>query len=376
VSRAKPCSSIFAAIAIALLLPQHAFSAREGAWDDKAGKFQAPIAEPDTAHSHLTLNGGDQLQDFLLADALFTGMLTKQLFNKETIIAKYSALLFAIDSCAAGGFIGNLAAKDGKESGLGNAANVRPGIGVMTAAAFNRCSVAGSKGNTATSAFSAGFNIAVGPPHPESDAWIGAYKTASKAIQTALESTGSTLAMQAPQYWSTGDAIDARTLKPNANNTVKDVAFLVVNPADKNSQETEQSFWNDLVKLHKILIDDYGWSDTKDAMHEIIVLFADGSKPNFVKEDINWIDGAATSTIFVNELSRVHDKFTDPSLGFFYFAAHGASTEPFFMPEPPAVALILIAGSLVFGIGRGRYRYRGFFRNSAFTQFVSLRSRR
>jgi hypothetical protein len=293
-----------------------------GSWDDKAQKFLPVIAEPGKSNSYLALNGGDQLHDFLLAQALFA--------DKNTMIAKHGALLFGIDSCASGGFIGDLAATDGKESSLGDPKLVRPNIGVMTATSYNKCSIFGGSGKNAFSAFSKGFNVAVGPPHPQSDAWIGAYKTAAKVVQQGQILAGGTLDSQAPQYWSTGDRIDSLTLKPGQD--TQDFAFLVVSPG----KDDAEAFWNDLFDLHNILVTDYGWSDDPGSKHEIVVLYGDGTQPSFVKEKIDWIDGIANSVSLEKQLTRVHGNFTDSSLGFFYFASHGAAVE---VSEPISIWL-------------------------------------
>jgi hypothetical protein len=325
-------------LACAMLAPAPAAAGRLGAWDNDAAKFLPPIAEPDTAHSHVTLDGGDQIEDFQLADALFTGDLT----DKKTVIKKYGALEFVIDSCAAGGFIGDLAATDGKESSLADPKKLRPNIGVMTASSYNRCSLSGGVGKDAFSAFSKGFNVAVAAPHPADDDFLTSYKLASKIVQKGQKLDGGTIVTQSPQYYSTGDKIDAMTLTPHKG--VKNYALLVVGPENKNK---EPAFWNDLVELHTILVDDYGWSDKPGAMNEIIALFADGKPPDDVKDKIDWIDGIANSAAFEKELARVHDNFTDDSLGFFYFAGHGSSTEPFAVVAEPTSAALLALGALL-----------------------------
>jgi len=329
-----------AAIVLALTLlsglPSSAVAGRMGSWDDKAQKFLDPIPEPDNRNSYLALNGGDQLFDFDLAQTLFS--------NKNTMIAKYGTLLFGFDACSVGGFIGDMAATDGKESSLSNPKLVRPNIGVMTATDYKSCSISGGKNKDAFSAFSKGFNTAVDAPHPDSDAWIGAYKTASKVVQQGQELVGGKLTDQSPQYWSSADAIDGKTLKPGAD--TQDYAFLVVAPEDKNSEGEGAAFWNDLVELHGILTSDfYGWQDAPGSKHELIVLFADGSPPTFVKDKIDWIDGIASSVNVESQLKRVHANFTDQSLGFFYFAAHGASIGPP-VPEPEPASLALFVGGL------------------------------
>lgn len=335
-------------------LPQAATAGRLGSWDDKAGKFLPAVVEPDKSNSYLALDGGDQLFDFQLSQALFV--------EKKTMIANYAILRFAVDSCHAGGFIGDLAATDGKESSLANPKAVRPGIGVMTAASYNKCSIAGGSGKDAFSAFSKGFNFAVGAPHPDSDGWLDAYKIASRTVQKAQMIIGGTLDDQAPQYWSSGDALDGLTLKPDRD--TQDFAFLVVAPGKDDAEQ----FWNDLFELHNILTSDYGWKDAPGSKHELIVLYGDGTQPKFVKDKIDWIDARATSGSLDMQLARVHGKFTDSSQGFFYFASHGGARA---VPEPTSIAL-LIAGlfMLIRNLGlMGRLRPYVHCTNIAYTEF-------
>ncbi|MCB9845347.1 MAG: hypothetical protein H6811_05110 [Phycisphaeraceae bacterium] len=320
-------TQIWIALVCGCVAAMPAMADRKGAWDGSA--FLDPRIEPDTERSYIALQNG-RMYDHELSSMLFT--------SADTKIESWFNMQFVFEACRSGGFIGDLATTTGKESDLGDAGKLRRDIGVMTATSWDRDSYFDPN----YSYFPHGFTESVKAPHPGGDTMLDAFKAGSLEAKDNVGFTGAD--SQVPQYWSYDSRQDEDTLQVAA--TPRDIAFLVVNPANKN---TEKEFWNDLVALHDVMINDYGWSDAKDSDDELIVLFADGTKPNFVVGDIPWIDGAASEARIATELARVRGRMTSQSLGFFYFGGHGNTCA---IPAPGVTALLALGG--VIGVGRRR----------------------
>jgi hypothetical protein len=287
-----------------------AATGRVGAWDKDANKFLDPVLRPDGKSSYFAMQNGSQLNDFLLAKALFDDV--------DTRFTKYGAMQLIFDACHAGGFIPALGTTDNKESSLKDANKIRPNLGVMTSCTWDQCAAyADTKDGSGFFTYGAVKN-AWDAPHPDDDAMLPGFKGGCNFVRKAPGG----LKTQAPQYWSSSGAMDDLTFETSPDR--QDYFFLVFNPAAKG-KETEFALWNDAVLLHDLLVKDYKWSDDPGAKAELVIFYDDGTKPNFVAGQIGWIDGAASEFAVEKELKRVHEKTTQDSHVFFYFGGHGAS---------------------------------------------------
>ena len=204
----------------------------------------------------MALRDGD-FTDSALANLVFT--------NANTRINNYFDMQFESEACHSGGFIGALGATNGRDANPIPANMRRPNVGVMTATSYDNCSFFERLGPNRQSHFPKG----VSNGFQAGKNMIESFKDGSNNVRTKVG-----FATQPPQYWSASARVDNKTMQTAFG--INDLAFLVVNPEDKN---TELEFWNDLVRLHRIMTTQYGWTDAPGSRHEIVALFADGTPP-------------------------------------------------------------------------------------------------
>ncbi len=304
---------------------------RVGPWNGNA--FAAPVTEPNTLSSYIVDNNGGKINDYTLASYFFT--------NPATRFNTYNHMIFTFEACHSGGFIGDLATINGRESDINMASNRRSGIVVNTAAAYDQCSY--FTGGTAP-AYNDAYSYF---PHDWQDQIANnaaADVQMLPAFRTASQTTVARGNPQSPQYYADSalaDTFSLRSLIPTQN----DYAYLFA--VKETNANAGWEFFRDIERQRSILMNNYGWDDD-----HIIVMY--GSGPNGTLPDNAtavpaWVDYAATNDGLLTGLLATRANVNAMSKIHWFSSSHGDSE---MVPTPGALAIL--AGGMLTVIHRRR----------------------
>jgi hypothetical protein len=323
-------------IVVAMVSGASAFGAaaqtRVGPWNGVA--YAAAVTEPNNASSYIVDNNGAKINDYTLSSYFFTNPATK--FNA------YNHMIFTFEACHSGGFIGDLATINGRESDINMANNRRSGIVVNTACAWNECSY--FNGGTGP-AFNNAFSYF---PHDWQDQVAnngGGDVQMQPAFRAASQATVARGNPQNPQYYADSalaNTFSLRSLIPGAN----DYAFLFA--VKEGQANVGWEFFRDIERERTILINNYGWDDA-----HLIVMYGSGpggTLPDNMTAVPNWVDYAATNNGLLTGLLATRGNVNGFSKIHWFSSSHGDSEA---VPTPGAIA-ILTGGILT--IARRRRR--------------------